>query len=229
MNITRGDAAAADGRERQATGIDIVIADDHPLVLDGFEHLCRQETDIRVVQRATSATDAINAVLARKPSVLLVDLELGEESGLSVIRAIRGRTNTRVILMATDLGEDDAIEALRLGVQGMILKTVPSQLVLKCVRKVHSGGRWMENLSSGRALDRLLQMSESRGRHPGGLSPREMEVARLVGTGLRNRAISKKLAISEATVKIHIHNIFTKMNVRNRVDLALKMQRQQVA
>src|ERR1043166_4737205 len=118
MNITRGDAAAADGRERQATGIDIVIADDHPLVLAGFEPLGRQETDLRVVQRATSATDAINAVLARKPSVLLVDLELGEESGLSVIRAIRGRTNTRVILMATDLGEDDAIEALRLGVQG---------------------------------------------------------------------------------------------------------------
>jgi DNA-binding NarL/FixJ family response regulator len=228
MTVTRGAAAALDAPVRKSQ-IDIVIADDHPLVLDGFEHLCRPETDITIVSRATTAQDAISAVLTTRPSILLIDLHIGNESGLAVVRAIKDLPNTRVIIMAEVITEEDAIESLRLGVQGMILKSVPTGLVLKCIRKVHDGGRWLENVSSGRALDRLLQMSESRVRHPTGLSPRELEVARLVGGGLRNRAISQKLDISEATVKIHIHNIFAKMNVRSRVDLALKMQRQNIA
>lgn len=228
MTPNRGDAAAIDERSR-AGSIDVVIADDHPLVLDGIEHLLRSEPGVRVAGRATNQAEAVTAVLTHKPSILLVDLELGATSGLNVIRALRGRTTTRFVIMASEIGEDQAIEALRLGVDGMLLKSLPSQLIVKCLRKVHAGGRWTESVSTGRALDRLLQMSEPRTRHPNGLSPREMEIGRLVGGGLRNRAIAEKLKITEATVKIHVHNIFTKLNVRSRVDLALKMQNQQIA
>jgi two-component system nitrate/nitrite response regulator NarL len=223
MPSTRGDAAAIDERGRVAT-IDVVIADDHPLVLDGLEHLLRRETDMNVVGRATSAFEAIEMVVSKAPSILLVDLQLGGENGLGVIRALRGRSNTRFVIMAGEIGEDEAIEALRLGVHGMLLKTLPSALIIKCLRKVHEGGRWIENASNGRAMDRLLHLNDRSARHPSGLSPRELEITRLIGLGLRNRTIAERLSITEATVKIHLHNIFVKLNVRSRLDLALKVQ-----
>jgi two-component system nitrate/nitrite response regulator NarL len=232
MPSIRGDAAAIDVRLRPAA-IGVVIADDHPLVLDGLELLLRRETDVHVLARAATAADAVQAVLTKHPDILLVDLELGGDSGLQVIRDLRGRTSTRFVIMANAVSDEQAIEALRLGVRGVLLKNLPSELILKCLRKVHSGGRWMENTSSGRALDRLLIMSEggngNGNRHSTGLSPRELEIARLVGTGLRNRAIAERLTITEATVKIHVHNIFVKMNVRSRVDLALRVREESFA
>ena len=210
--------------------IRLILADDHPLVLDGLENLFRLEPDIQVVARCVSGEESLAAVRRHRQDVLVLDVHMPRKDGLTVLRELhREKLPTKVVLLAAALEEDEVLEALRLGVRGMVLKELAPKMVVQCVRKVHAGEQWIEKQAFSRALDTLLRREAGERETAGVLTPREIEMVRMVARGLRNKEMSEHLAISEGTVKIHLHNIYRKLKVENRVELILYAQSKQLA
>jgi len=130
--------------------IDVVIADDHPLVLDGLEQLFRLEPDLRVVARCRSGEEALREVRHHRPRVLVVDVRMPGGSGLEVLAALaEERAATRVVLLAAALDDIQLAEALRLGASGVVLKEMAPQLLLDAVRTVAAGGQWLDQGTMG--------------------------------------------------------------------------------
>jgi DNA-binding NarL/FixJ family response regulator len=205
--------------------IRLVLADDHPIVLDGLENLFRLEPDFQVVGRCVNGEECLAAVRRLHPDVLILDIRMPRRDGLWVLRELqREKAPTRVVLLAAELDEQDVLEALRLGVRGMVLKELAPQMLLQCVRKVFAGEQWLEKQAVGRALDILLRREAGEREAANLLTPRELEMVHMVTRGLRNKEMSERLAISEGTVKIHLHNIYRKLKVDNRVELILYAQ-----
>lgn len=202
--------------------IRIALADDHAIVLDGLEQILRLETDFEIVARASDGRQALEIVRVHKPDILVLDLRMPEIDGLGVMRGLRDeKLLTKVVLLTAELGDREVMEAMRLGVGGVILKGMASKLLVQCIRKVFSGGQWLEKESVGRAIQRMLTSEDSMTRHARLLSSREIDVVRMIGKGLRNKQIAEQLFISESTVKIHLHNIYGKLNIASRVELSL--------
>jgi DNA-binding NarL/FixJ family response regulator len=202
--------------------ISIVIADDHPIVLDGLEQLFRLESDIIVKSRARDGNETLRAVRGHRPDVLVLDVRMPVLDGLAVLRAIRDEElSTRVVLLTVSLEEEQLVEAIRLGVRGVILKEMAPQLLVEAVRRVHAGGQYLEGGIVGRALRRMVQREEAAREATQILTPREIEIIRMLAAGLRNRAIGEKLFISEGTVKVHLHRIYEKLSVGGRLELVL--------
>lgn len=205
--------------------IRLVLADDHPIVLDGLENLFRLEPDFEVVARCMDGDECLAAMRRLHPDVLILDIRMPRKDGLAVLRELqREKSTTKVVLLAAELDEQDVLEALRLGVRGMVLKELAPRMLLQCVRKVHAGEQWLEKQAVGRALDILLRREAGEREAANLLTPRELEMVHMVTRGLRNKEMSERLAISEGTVKIHLHNIYRKLKVENRVELILYAQ-----
>ena len=205
--------------------IGLVLADDHPIVLDGLEQLFRLEQDFKVLARCRDGEETLQAVRKYRPDVLILDIRMPGKSGLAVLREMkRERLATRVVLLTAAIDEHEALEAIRLRVSGVVLKEMAPQLLVKCVRKVHAGGQWFEKRSFARVLETLLQREAGARQIAGVLTPREMEIVRLVASGLHNKEIAGKLLISEGTVKIHLHHIYEKLHVDGRLELTLYAQ-----
>lgn len=205
--------------------IRLVLADDHPIVLDGLENLFHLEPDFQVVARCVNGEECLVAVRRHQPDVLVLDIRMPRKDGLAVLRELhRERQPSKVVLLAAELEEDEVLEALRLGVRGMVLKELAPQMVVQCVRKVYAGEQWLEKHAFSRALDTLLRREAGEREAATLLTPRELEMVGMVAHGLRNKEMSERLAISEGTVKIHLHHIYKKLQVENRVDLILYAQ-----
>jgi DNA-binding NarL/FixJ family response regulator len=205
--------------------IGLVLADDHPIVLDGLEQLFRLEQDFKVLARCRDGEETLLAVRKYRPDVLVLDIRMPGKSGLAVLREMkRERLATRVVLLTAAIDENEALEAIRLRVSGVVLKEMAPQLLVKCVRKVHAGGQWFEKRSFARALETLLQREAGARQIAGVLTSREMEIVRLVASGLHNKEIAGKLLISEGTVKIHLHHVYEKLDVDGRLELTLYAQ-----
>jgi DNA-binding NarL/FixJ family response regulator len=205
--------------------IRLVLADDHPIVLDGLETLFRLEPDFEVAARCVSGEETVVAVRRHRPDVLVLDIHMPRKDGLAVLRDLQhDKLPTKVVLLAAVLEEEEVLEALRLGVRGMVLKELAPQMVVQCVRKVHAGEQWLEKHAVSRVVDSLLRREAGEREAANVLTPREIEMVGMVARGLRNKEMSKRLAISEGTVKIHLHHIYRKLKVENRVELILYAQ-----
>jgi DNA-binding NarL/FixJ family response regulator len=201
--------------------ITLVIADDHPLILDAMENLFRLEKDLNVVARCLDGDEALQAVRGHQPDILVLDIQMPAKDGLVVLREMRKeRLPTRVVILTATLDEDGLTEAVRLGVRGLVLKELAPKLLVQCIRKVHAGELWLEKRSVSSALEKLLQRETATNEAAQALTPREIEIIKQVAAGLRNMEIGKKLFISEGTVKIHLHNIYQKLGVDSRTKLA---------
>lgn len=210
--------------------IRLVLADDHPIVLDGLEQLFRLEQDFDVVARCRDGEEALRQVRLLRPDILVLDIRMPRQDGLQVLQAMRDEgLPTRVVLLTAALDEDQLVEALRLGVGGVILKEMAPRLLVDAVRQVRAGGRWLDKGSSNRALERLLQRDAESREAAESLTPRELEIVRMVARGLRNRAIAEQLYITEGTVKIHLHNIYQKLQVSGRLELAVHAREKGIA
>jgi DNA-binding NarL/FixJ family response regulator len=208
------------------TEISVVIADDHPIVLDGLEQLFRMEGDVVIKARARDGQETLRSVRAHRPEVLVLDIRMPGLDGLGVLRALREEGHrTRVVLLTVSLEEEQLVEAVRLGVAGVVLKEMAPQLLLEAVRRVHAGGQYLEGGIVGRALRRMVQREEAAREAARLLTPRELEIVRMLADGLRNRAIAEKLFISEGTVKVHLHRIYEKLDVGGRLELVLYARR----
>ncbi len=205
--------------------IHLVLADDHPIVLDGLESLFRLEPDFQVAARCINGEETLVAVRRHRPDILILDLRMPRGDGLEILRTLRReKLPTKVVLLAAALEEDEILDALRLGVRGVVLKELAPQLLVECVRKVHAGEQWLEKQLSSRVLETLLRR-EAGGRAASSvLTPREIEIVRMVASGLRNRELARRLGVTEGTVKIHLHNIYKKLKVQSRVELVLHAQ-----
>jgi two-component system, NarL family, nitrate/nitrite response regulator NarL len=201
--------------------IGIVLADNHPIVIEGLKGLIAGESDMNIVAACSSGAEALEALREKRADVLLASLDLPDISGLDLLRTLRLEDlDTRCVLFVGSIGDEDAAEAMRLRVEGILLKEMPTRLVLQCIRKVHDGGRWVETQSMTRVVDRLQAQQNGRGEFLERLSPREQEVTRLVMSGLNNKDIAATLSLSVGTIKIHLHNIYEKLGLRSRLELA---------
>jgi DNA-binding NarL/FixJ family response regulator len=200
--------------------IRLVLADAYPLILAGLQHLMHQEDDFQVAACCRDGEETLQAVRQCHPDVLILDFRLPGKDGWAVLRELAQESfPVRVVLLTTALDVDEALQACRLGVSGVVLKEMADHLLVPCIRKVHAGERWIERRSLGRALDRLLQREAGERELAKTLTIREREMVHWVVHGLRNREIAEKLAISEGTVKIHLHNIYKKLQVPSRLAL----------
>ena len=207
--------------------IRLVLADDHPLMLDALARLVGQEPDMEVAARCTDGEMALRAAREHRPDILILDLRMPRLGGMEVLRRVAEEApGTRAVILAGELDEDGLLEAVRLGVRGVVLKEAGPEALVRCIRAVRAGGQWLDHQVTGRALERLLARESDRQRGAGVLTPREAELARLVGEGLRNKEIAARLGLAEGTVKMHLVRVFGKLGVTNRVELANRVRRE---
>ena len=202
--------------------IRVIVADDHPIVLEGLAQLFNLEKDFKVVEQCSSGAQALDAVLRLKPDVLVLDVRMPKVDGLAVLRELAARKSpTRVVLLTAEINDNEVLEAVRLGVSSIVLKETASQMLLQAARAASRGEQTLDDRSVRRALDHLLRREAGVAAARRVLTARELEIVRMVATGLRNRQIGDALSISEGTVKIHLHSIYAKLGVSGRVELTL--------
>ncbi|HEX7271822.1 MAG TPA: response regulator transcription factor [Casimicrobiaceae bacterium] len=204
--------------------IRLVLADDHPIVLDGLAQLFSAEPDLEVVACASDGDKALEAVRKHQPDILVLDVRMPGKDGLAVVREMsREKLPTRVVIL-TAVGHDEVFEAIRLGVRGVVLKDMAPKLLVHCVREVHAGRRWLEKGYATHAVEKLLEREATTHDISKTLTPRELEVARMTAKGMHNRVIAEKLSIAEGTAKLHLHHVYAKLRVDGRVALMQYLQ-----
>lgn len=200
--------------------IRIVIADDHPVVRRGLAQFIADEDELEIVAECADGESALAAVARYAPDVLIVDLRMPLLSGIEILRRLQALPSSpATVLLAGNVSDDEVVEAMRLGVRGVVLKEMAPSLLVACIRKVAAGGTWLEKEAVGRTLDKLLRQESSRQKVRDILTPREIEIVRMVASGLGNREAGEKLFISEGTVKTHLHSVYEKLGLKGRVHL----------
>jgi DNA-binding NarL/FixJ family response regulator len=204
-----------------ASMIRVTVADDHAFLRRGLVHFLETEDGIRVVAECSDGLTALQAIEQEKPDVAILDLRMPRMGGLELLREARRRNlASAFVLLVGNISEEETMEALRLGVRGVVLKEMAPELLVQCIRKVHAGGQWIEKDSIGRILERMLHAEEVR-EVDSSLTPREREVVEMVIGGASNRAIADRLFISVSTVKSHLHTIYDKIGVTGRLQLSV--------
>lgn len=207
--------------------IRLVIADDHPIFRDGLRRLLEAEPDMKVIGEAKDGAEAVKLARQLRPDIMLLDLAMPKHPGLEALRELSdGSTNSvRVILLTAAAEKNQIVEALQLGARGVVLKDSATQLLLKAIHTVMAGEYWVgrEAVSNlVQYLRNLVQASaETSKQKKFGLTPRELEIISAVVAGFANKEIAEYFKISEDTVKHHLSNIFDKLGVSTRLELAL--------
>jgi DNA-binding NarL/FixJ family response regulator len=205
--------------------ISIVLVDDHPLVLHGLEQLLHSGSEFEVLATCGTAAEGIKAVESLRPDVVVLDLKLPDSDGLDVLRLLDPRA-VRVVVLTASVDEDEWLDAARLGARAVVLKAMAPRVLEDCIRTVHAGGyelRVGDVDLSKRLTDRRAAESELATL----LTPREMEIVRLVASGLDNQQIAARLSISVGTAKIHLHHVYDKLQLGGRRDLQLYLRDKQ--
>jgi two-component system nitrate/nitrite response regulator NarL len=207
----------------------IVIADDHPIFRDGLRRLLEAEPGHKVIGEGSDGAEAVKLARQLKPDILLLDLAMPRHPGLEALRemstATQNSTPVRVILLTAAAEKNQIVEALQLGARGVVLKDSATQLLLKAIQTVMSGEYWVGRESVSNLVQYLRNLVQSSGEEAKqkkfGLTPRELEVVSAVVAGYSNKEIAEYFKISEDTVKHHLSNIFDKLGVSTRLELAL--------
>jgi len=220
---------SSEGTERKKATVRIVIADDHPIVRDGLKKLLLLEDDFEVVGEAGDGREVLEKVQELDPDVLLLDLRMPNLDGLSALQALQqSNKHTRVIVLTASDDKNEFVQAMKLGCSGIVLKQTAPDLIVKSIRKVHAGEIWLDSHTTAAVMRQFQTGPDSSGSVTGGkgrerspLSAREREIVALVAQGYKNKEMAEKMFISEQTVKNHLHNIFDKLGVSDRLELAL--------
>ena len=204
--------------------IRIVLADDHPIVLQGLQHLFARHSDLEVVASCAGADDALDAARQQKPDVIVLDLRMPQRSGLDLLSVLgRELPDVRSVVLTAAITQDQVVEALKRGAAGIVLKESPPEQLIEAVRRVSAGERFFDSDTVTQAMQ-AAAASGTGAETSTSLTPRELEIVRMVAQGLRNRVIGERLVISESTVKVHLHNIYEKLGIEGRLELVLLAQ-----
>jgi len=209
--------------------IRILIADDHPIVRDGLRKLLSLEDDFEIVGEANDGREVLDMIQEVEPDVLLLDLRMPNLDGLSTLQAMQqAGKRTRVIILTASEDKNEFVQAMKLGCSGIVLKQTAPELIVKSIRKVNAGEIWLDSHTTAAVMRQFATATEAAGANGSGksrerspLSTREREIVQLVAQGYKNKEMAEKMFISEQTVKNHLHNIFDKLGVSDRLELAL--------
>src|ERR1700733_7149440 len=201
----------------------ILVADDHAIFRDGLRKLLEVADDVQIIGEASNGVECVKMLTKVKPDTLLPDLRMPEKDGLGVLEEVNFDTlPTRVIVLTAAEDDRDVVRAMRLGARGVVLKQSATDLLVKSIQRVFAGEIWLDNRMTAEVMKAFSKSSESgQRREKPLLSDREKEIVQLVAQGFRNKEIGEKLFISEQTVKNHLHNIFDKLGLSDRLELAL--------
>jgi two-component system, NarL family, nitrate/nitrite response regulator NarL len=207
--------------------IRIVVADDHPIFRDGLCRLLALEEDFQVVAQAQDGKQVLEVLQQYEPDILLLDLKMPELDGLATLQKLQAmRNKTKVIVLTASEDKNEFIQAMKFGTSGIVLKQTATDLLIKSIRKVNAGEIWLDSHTTAAVMRQFASAEDSvpaapkqRERPP--LSQREREIVALVAQGFKNKEMAEKMFISEQTVKNHLHNIFDKLGVSDRLELAL--------
>ena len=224
--------------EQGATGglglipmIRVLIADDHPIIRDGLRKLLSSEADLEVVGEASNGNEVIEQVERLDPDVVLLDLRMPEMDGIATLKALQQvNKKAKVLILTASEDKTEFVQAMKFGCSGIVLKHTPPDLIVKSIRKVNAGEIWLDSHTTAAVIRQFASpqpeqaaagrgASKNRERSP--LSQREREIVQLVAQGYKNKEMAEKMFISEQTVKNHLHNIFDKLGVSDRLELAL--------
>jgi two-component system, NarL family, nitrate/nitrite response regulator NarL len=213
---------------RKSQPVRILLADDHPIFRDGLRRLLEAEPDLKVVGEACDGAEAVKMARQLKPDIMLLDLAMPRTPGLEALREMSSgaaANSVRVILLTAAAEKKQIVEALQLGARGVVLKDSATQLLLKSIHTVMSGEYWVGRESVSNLVQYLRNLVQSSGEEAKqkkfGLTPRELEIVSAVVAGYSNKEIAEYFKISEDTVKHHLSNIFDKLGVSTRLELAL--------
>jgi DNA-binding NarL/FixJ family response regulator len=205
--------------------IRILIADDHPVFRQGLIAIFRNEPAFSVVGEATDGRQAVRMIQDLHPDILLLDLVMPGMTGLETLREVsNAATPVRTILLTAAIAKEQIAHALQLGARGVVLKDAPTNVILRSIRTVADGNFWVgQNQVAGlvEALQPYVAPADEQSKKKFRLTSRELDVVGSVVSGFTNRDIAEKFSISEQTVKHHVRNIFDKLGVSNRLELAL--------
>jgi DNA-binding NarL/FixJ family response regulator len=206
--------------------IRVVIADDHPIVRDGLRKLLSIEADIDVVGEAADGQELLDHMAEWLPDVILLDLRMPNTDGLTALQTLNSTNNpAKVIILTASEDKNEFVQAMKLGCAGIVLKQTSADLIVKSIRKVNAGEIWLDAHTTAAVMRQFASAEAAaasgiKGRERAPLSTREREIVALVAQGYKNKEMAEKMFISEQTVKNHLHNIFDKLGVSDRLELA---------
>jgi DNA-binding NarL/FixJ family response regulator len=199
------------------TSIRILLADDHPVVRDGLAAILETQADFQVIGGAGDGSEALAMAANLAPDVMLLDLEMPEMSGVEVVRRLKDvRPQVRVIVFTAFDTDERIVDAVRAGVQGYLLKGAPREEIFNAVRVVHAGGSLLQPIVASRLMNHINQAQAAPDTEA--LTPRELDVLKLLAQGFQNKEIAAQLVISERTVKFHVSSILSKLGAGNRTE-----------
>jgi len=216
-----------------ALRVKVALVDDHTLFREGIKRILSLEPDIEIVGEAVDGEEVLLLLNHCRPDVLLLDIKMEKINGLQILPQIVGQyPQLKVIVLTAQISQAESVRAIKDGARGIILKHAASEFLIKGIRKVFDGELWADTSTMTRVVESLS--SKYRGERDSEkdrkeLSQREKEVVGLVASGYRNKEIANKLFISEQTVKTHLSNVFQKLEINDRLELALYAMRNGLA
>jgi DNA-binding NarL/FixJ family response regulator len=188
--------------------IRILSVDDHPLLREGIAALIGIQSDMQLIGEASNGREALEQFRTHHPDVTLMDLQMPEMSGIDAISAIRGEfPDARIVVLTTHAGDFQISRALKAGARGYLLKDMLRQELLETIRAVHAGQKRMSSEAAAEIAEHATDDV---------LTPREIDVLRLIAKGNANKEIAGQLSLTEETVKGHVKNILAKLGVHDR-------------
>jgi two-component system, NarL family, response regulator DevR len=201
--------------------IRVFLLDDHEMVREGLCNLLESDEDIEIVGQAATAEEALTRISLTKPDVAILDVRLGESSGIEVCREVRSLHPEIVCLMLTSVADDEALYAsVMAGAAGYVLKQIRSRDLIEDVKRVAGGASLMDPRAMARVVDRIANPPKSSS-GLSTLSPQERRLLDFIGEGLTNRQIAESMFLSEKTVKNYMTGLLSKLNMSNRTEAAI--------
>lgn len=207
--------------------IRILIADDHPMFREGVVQSLASEKDFAIIGQASNGKNAIKMAKELLPDVLLLDITMPDQDGITIAKKISAAFPViQIIMLTASENEDDLMKALKAGARGYVLKGISAKELVKVVRTIVAGGTYISPDMANMILFELSQPSQPDPLSE--LSDREKEILKLVAKGYTNREIGTQIYLSEKTIKHYMTNILQKLHVRSRVEAALLVQKREL-